>query len=391
MKKWIAWLLMLMMTLSGTAWAEETPVALEEPLSPYIEDTGLELMGSSVRAPQVRGLGDEALEALVNEQIMTIGGFQGYFDRMALLISEPVSLTVTYDAQLLDNVFLCVAQASGAVTNNRPSHAWTAVNIDLIDGHAITWDELFAQPAEATEAIETYLYDVVAPELSAHLSSSILTPLPDTFGLSPYGVTLLYPIDQLSTLADRAGAITILWSEIQDHLNLAEGSLLDRIGAKANLSFPENAKEALTEALADGSIPGVPAAIGQSMQELTDTYGTLIDPDLYEGGRLFLLDDSTFRQIYLLTDALTDRWDTSVVQGLRADRLNLLGLRTGVTTRDDYITSLGEPESTLAVDAERADSWRIVPGTSDYYTLGAYRLRLHVDENGVLRSVFITP
>ena len=51
---------------------------------------------------------------------------------------------------------------------------------------------------------------------------------------------------------------------------------------------------------------------------------------------------------------------------------------------------LGEPETTLTVDEERAESWRIVPGTSDYYTFGDCRLRLHADENGVLRSVFLT-
>jgi hypothetical protein len=78
------------------------------------------------------------------------------------------------------------------------------------------------------------------------------------------------------------------------------------------------------------------------------------------------------------------------VQGIRADRLNFYGLCTGVTAIEDWRAALGEPDNTLTVDENRAESWRIVPGTSDYYTFGDYRLRLHADESGVLRSVFLT-
>ena len=390
MKKMLAWLMALGLALPVAA-AETTdaPEPDAQPETVTVEDAGLELSGSSVRYPRVTGLGDEELETAVNELIQTDLGIADYLNRMTLLMSDPGTLTVTYEAQLLGDVFTAVAEASGAVVNSRPTHVWTAVNVDLRDGHAIGLDELFTEPEPAREAIEAYLEDMAA-ELSAHLSASGVTPLPETFGLSPYGLTLLYPIEQLSTLADRAGAVTILWSEIQPWLNLEEDGLLSRIGAAENLTFPENPKERLTEALAEGSIPGIPAAIGQSVQELTDAYDLQIDPDLYEGGRMFLPDHQAFRQVWLLSDALTGSWENSVVQGLRADRLNLLGLRTGVTTREEYLAALGEPESSLNVDEERALNWRIVPGTSDYYTLGSYRLRLHADEEGVLRSVFIT-
>lgn len=396
MKKTLAWLLMLTMMLPGLAPAEEnteiqTPAAMEQTewTKPTIEDGGLELGSSSVHYPRVAGL-DEALDEAVNDLIKEKLGMPDYVARVALLMSDPTGLTVTYDARILGDVFTCVAEASGAVETTRPTHVWTAVNVDLTDGHALTWDDLFAEPEDALAAIGNYLDEEVAPELSAHLSAGSLTPVPETFALSPYGLTLLYPIGQLSTLQDKAGAVTILWSEIQEYLNLEEGGILWRIGAAENLSFPERALEKLTETLAEGTVPGIPAAMGQPVKELTDAYGLQIDPDLYEGGRMFLPDDAAFREIWLLSDALTKDWDASVVQGLRADRLNLLGLRTGLTTREDYLAALGQPESTLNVDEDRALNWRIVPGTSDYYTLGGYRLRLHADEDGVLRSVFIT-
>ena len=400
MKRLLALFLMLTLALPGLARAEgDAPQAAQTaepaqtqagPCEATVEDGCLELGGSSVHYPRLSGLGDEALKALVNVEIQEGLGFVEYLNRVALLISDPTGLTVTYDAAIIGDVFTCVMEASGAVVNNRPTHVWTAANIDLTDGHALTWDDLFARPEEALSAIEAYLDEAVAPELSAHLYASSLAPLPETFGLSPYGLTLYYPIEQLSTLGDEAGAVTILWSEIQEYLDLEAGGVLERIGAAANLSFPEEALVRLTEAVGEGGFPGIPAVIGQSVRELTDLYGLQIDPDLYEGGRMFLPDDSAFRQVWLLSDALTGGWEQSVVQGVRADRLNLMGLRTGLTTREAYLAALGEPESTLNVDEDRALNWRIVPGTSDYYTLGDFRLRLHADEEGVLRSVFIT-
>lgn len=105
---------------------------------------------------------------------------------------------------------------------------------------------------------------------------------------------------------------------------------------------------------------------------------------------MIALEDGAFRGVYILTDALTEEFGQSVVQGIRADRLNFHGLCTGDTTIDIWREMLGEPDTTLTVDDERAESWRIVPGTSDYYTYGNCRLRLHADEEGVLRSVFLT-
>ena len=61
----------------------------------------------------------------------------------------------------------------------------------------------------------------------------------------------------------------------------------------------------------------------------------------------------------------------------------------GYTTMDAWRTVLGEPDATVVTDAASADSWRIVPGTSDYYLLDGFRLRLHADEDGILRSVFL--
>lgn len=363
-------LLMLTFTLS-----------LAEAPSPTVNDMGLELMGSAVHYPQLTGL-DPTVQAAVNAAIMEKGRINDRLSRMASLLNAPVKLNVSYTYTLEGDVFSCAILADGAVETSRATQVWSAVNFDLHTGQEITFADLFTDADAAAAFIETYLSEQVVPELSAHLPAGTLTPIPETFTISPTGLTLYYDIDSFRTLSDRAGTVTILWSEFP--ANMVTLPL-----AQTHLTFPADAPAAIAEALKYGGFIGIPAAIGQPMQELVDRHKLLTDPDIYEGGRMIALEDGAFRQVWILTDALTEEFDQSVVQGIRADRLNFYGLCTGDTTIDWWREVLGEPDNTLTVDEARAESWRIVPGTSDYYTFGDYRLRLHADENGILRSVFL--
>ena len=350
--------------------------------SPTVNDMALDLLGSSIHYPQLTGL-DPAIQTAVNAAIMEKGQINARLSRMAALGSAPVKLNVSYAYTLQGDVFSCAILAAGAVTNSRATQVWATVNYDLRTGEEITFADLFVDADAATAFIETYLDEQVTPELSAHLAAGSLTPIPAEFTVSPTGLTLYYDIDSFRTLSDKAGTVTILWSELPaDALSLPM--------AQTHLTFPEDAPAAIAEALTDGAFTGIPATLGQPMQELIDRYALLTDPDIYEGGRMIALEDGAFRGTWILTDALTEDFDHSVVQGIRADRLNFFGLCTGYTTIDMWREVLGEPDTTLAVDEARAESWRIVPGNSDYYTLGDYRLRLHADENGILRSVFLT-
>ena len=361
----------------------------EEP-APAVSDVGLELMGSAVHYPQLTGLADPEVQAAVNAAIMDAGHINDRLSRMAALLSAPVKLNVSYTYTLAEEVFSCALLADGAVENSRATQIWSAVNFNLRTGESITFDDLFLDASAATAFIEACLEEQVAPDLSAHLAAGSLTPIPDTFSLSPTGLTLYYDISDFRTLSDRAGTVTLLWSEMRDHLRLEEGSVLRMLGVQERIGFPDDAAAVLTEQLADAGLEGIPALIGQPMQELIDRFALLTDPDIYEGGRMIALEDGAFRQVWILTDALTEEFDRSVVQGIRADRLNFFGLCTGETTQSAWRSVLGDPQATLTVDEARAESWRIVPGTSDYYTFGDYRLRLHADEGGVLRSVFLT-
>lgn len=377
----LAWMMALNLLFALPAAAEEAEVTMEP--------QRFELAENLVSYPKLTGLADAALEEKINQQLVADLGVDDYLTRVALLLSSPVKMSADYQAAVHGDVLSVVMEAAGAVVNNRATHVWTAANIDLTTGDPIKLDDLFSDPEAARAAITDYLDYTVAPELSAHLSAGALTPIPETFSLAPTGLTLYYPIDQLATLSDRAGAVNIHFSEMAEYLDLTEGGVLDRLGAPEHLTLTEGSRAALEVSLSQGVLGDIPMTIGESVQALTDAHGLLIDPDLYEGGRMFQLEGAAYRKVFLLTDALTEDWDASAVQGIRADRLNYLGLCTGRTTREAWLAALGAPETTLDVDADGAEKWRIVPGTSDYYTFGPYRLRLHADESGLLSSVFL--
>ena len=355
-----------------------------------IQDEGLDFSEAlSIHYPLVSGSGDEDLLKQVNDLIREKCRIGEYLSRAAQLLSGG-SLRTEWKGGIYGEVFSCAVSALGAVENSRTTHVWTAANADLRDGHEITFGELFTDEDAARERIEAYLDENVAPDLSAHLQNSELTPLPETFFLEPSGLTLLYPVSRLSTLSDRAGEIRIGWHVLRDELDLSEDSILSRIGAEEMITLSAQSAEQLRAAAGEGRMTGIPVTIGDSMQELTDRYHMLTDPDGFEGGRLFALEGGCFRGAYLMTDDLSRGWESSVVQGIRMDQGCLWGLCVGETPRSEWLAELGSPDGSAEIGEEKAEANRIVPGACDYYHCGEYILQLYSDEDGTLISIVLS-
>jgi len=356
-----------------------------------VEDRGLDLSEKiSIHYPAITGTEDAALGEQINDQIQQDNRIPEYLARAAQLISGGSLRTEWTGGITGEELFSCTVSAAGALETTRTAHALTGSNIDLRDGHEIGLQELFTDETAAREMIEGYLEDEVALDLSAHLQNSEVTPIPETFVMEPVGLRLLYPADQLSTLNDRAGEIRIGWYRLREVLDLSEGSILSRLGAEEMITLSPESAEKLRSTAAEGSLPGIPAAIGDGMQEKTDRYHLLTDPDGYEGGRMFSLEGGDFRKVYLLTDDLSRDWEHSVVQGIRADEGCAYGLCIGETKRDEWLDALGEPDSEAEISDEKAEANRIVPGKCDYYSCGYYRLQLYSDEDGTLVSIVLT-
>ena len=371
----------LMIGISGTA-AAGTAVT---------EEKRLELAGSSVSFLAVSGMEDEALQQQVNARIQQDLRIQELLTRInALLSGSERSLTARGSALLAGDVYSGVLEAEGAVESLRNTHRWTWSNIDLRDGHEIALSELFTDEEAARTAIESYLEEQVAPELSAHLENSELTPLPEGFRLESTGLTLLYPAEQLSTLSSRAGAIRIGWNEIREWVDWSEDGIPTRIGAKEMADWTEASVTGIREMTENGTLPDIPAALGDSVKALTDRYGMLTDPDEYAEGRMFALEGGSFRNVFILSDAITGNWDESAVQGIRVERGCIRGLCIGETEQNVWRQALGEPDSTVTFDAETAETYRTVPGICDYYEFGDHLLQLYCGEDGLLVSITLT-
>ena len=390
MKRHIVFCLVTAVTLAAltlfAAPAEEAGQGTET----LFEEKGLELGECSVKYPVLReGAAAEELRQTINDRILEDGHVRDYLTRVSQLISGG-SLQVSWSGTVMGDVFSFVMSAEGAVVNPRPAFVWTVGNIDLRDGHEVTWEELFPDPEAARETVEAYLEEEVAPELSAHLLNSGLTPAPELFALNERGLLLLYPADQLSTLSDRAGDVLIPWRVVSELLDAREDGITARIGVTKWLEMTEENAEKIRAAAAAGALPGIPVRLGDSVQAWTDRQHLLIDPDVYEGGRLFSLEGGIFRNVFLMTDFLSESWDTSVVDGIRMDEGNLFGLVTGRTEQEAWRQLLGEPDHTVEYDEEKAEAYRTVPGSRDYYEFGGNRLQLHANEEGVLVSVIIS-
>lgn len=367
----------------GTMSEEESPSGIR------VEERGLALGKSEVYYPAVTGLADGELEKTINDRILEETRVADYLTRMSQLISGG-ELRVNWQGSLMEDVFSCAVFAEGAVTTTRRDFVWTWCNVDLRDGHVIRWEELFREPDAAGERIETLLAEEVAPELSAYLLNGNVLPMPEGFWLTRRGMVLLYPRGQWTTLSDRAGDLLIGWDEISEFLDLSENGIANRIGVGEMLSLTEERLPQLQRITQEGRIPDLPVKLGDSLGDAVDAWHLLTDPDLYENGRVFALEGALFRGVFLLTDNLSEGWEESRINGIRMDRGCLFGLAIGKTEATAWHQVLGEPDTTVSFDAEKAEAYRTVPGMRDYYAWGDHVLQLHSDENGTLVSIILT-
>ena len=354
-----------------------------------LEEKTLALGESRIAWPQAAGLGNAELEERVNRTIVEEGRITDWLARMSQLISDGWIRT-DWQGTITGNLLSVSLLTEGMVETRRESSVWTAVNLDLTDGAPFSWRQLFRDPQEAETALAARLEEIAASDLSAMLLSSAVTPLPELFRMDREGLTFLYPADQLCTLHDRAGDIHLAWCEIRDLLNLDEGAPADRLGVPEEISLTEAGVSRIRTMTENGCLPGIPVKVGDPLSPLVEKWHLATDPDVYEGGRLFSLEGGCFRRIFLMTDYLSEDWDQSIVQGIRADRGNYAGLCIGETKASAWRDLLGEPDSSLLIDEDKAELNRTEPGSCDYYSWGSYQLRLQCNKEETLISILLT-
>lgn len=342
----------------------------------------------SVTYPVLNGHLDASIQDAVNKAIYDTAQIETRLNTLNRLEEGGWGLQVNYKDSIINNILSVSVSAYGEMPGGRMGQTYSTVNYDLATGRPITVSDLFADVEGAFSLMEQKLEDEVRPQLSGYLENDALTPIPrDNFFLTPDGITFYYPQDLFSLLSGYSGGCSFDYYELKDYLNVSEGSILSTLGAGEFLNITPDTATRVAQDAAAGKLPGIGAAIGDSLMKRLDEYRLLVEPDYYPGGRFFEVEAPELRGVWMLTDALTESYDQNQVLGLRADRINLYGIQTGITTIDEWRTALGQPESSAEIDETTAEDYRLSAGTSDYYTFGENKLRLHANMEGVLESV----
>lgn len=371
MKRWwvLCLSLILLLAFAETACGE-----------PEITEIRIEDAGGVIEYPRLDGHPDAMVQSGVNQLIVEKCGI----DELAQRLKSPfVKIEAAYHATLKGDVLSVLLD----VRTDREQY-YKTVTIDLKSGEEVSLNMLFADYDNAIERMENICVDRLEPNVSSYLENGEVLPLPmDNFYLNEDQLILYYNGRQFSYFSGYSGSVSFFYYELADYLRTDEEDIPARMGIVDSLEPDRDAAKLIAETAASGCLPGIAPKLYDDLSDWLDVYRLLCDPDYYPGGRFFQTEAGEMRDIWLLTDDLTDNWDESRILGIRADRVDLYGIRPGITVRDEVEAILGEPETQALLDEYAAMDYYLDAGTSAYYTFGSNMLRMHYDEDGMLVSV----
>ena len=257
--------------------------------------------------------------------------------------------------------------------------------IDLKTGMEIAnLDALFTDPEAAVARMEEILTRDVLEEMNAYVEAADLLPLPrNSFAFDETGLTVFYGDDRYRTLDGRSGHVTFYWHEIAAFIG--ENSPVYAI------SRPQAADaEAIRSAdgfFGEHRLLGLHEPLGKAM----DAYALTDEPDYTANSILYALSQPELRGVAVEIPkyAETEPEDTPI-SAVRHSRVSWHGLTTGLTSREEIVSLLGEPEATLVYDEDDAFDMMLEPGESLLYTCSQELvLEAHLDEDGVLACVIL--
>jgi hypothetical protein len=356
-----------------------------------VTEVAVEIGDNFVRYPQLEGMRNADIQRQINDAIVNEAHITQRLITLNSLQQGGAGLQVSQTAYLNDSLFSAVVSAKGIMENFRSGHQYTALAYDLRTGDRLRLDDFFIETATAVAWMEEQLLNVYADELSGHQEYAEITPLPvDSFSFDANGITFYYPYRQFSLLSGYSGAVHFQYGELQDFLAKGDDSVPTRLGIVlpqyGDVEILENIQAIVTR----DTLPYLPVRLGDAIADLVAQYRLVRTPDQYPGGRYFQLEDPAFRQVLVMSDALTQGYDHSVAEGILTTRMNLYGIRTGVTLRSRWRQILGEPSASVQMDDSLAADYGLRTGVADYYAFSGRQLVLYADENDLLYAVRLT-
>ncbi|HSK69632.1 MAG TPA: hypothetical protein VLA21_10265 [Candidatus Limnocylindria bacterium] len=344
---------------------------------------------SFVAYPVISGMANAFVQDSANAAIRS--AVQPHLDTLALLRSgAPGTVKATAAYELLPSsdghdVLSVLIEHSGRLPGGRTGHGYIPLMLDLANGQPVPAQALFGDMGKARDALDHLGEQALEEALSNYLDIYDFLPVPmESVRADGEGLTFFYPAGGPVWLSGRAASVRFLWHELEGALDVGEGSLLRGLGIPEKLAPAPETPERVREAVESGMLPGLDVRLGDSVGMLEERYGLLFDPEGFPGGTAYYLEDDRFRET-----ALVSR-DEEQVSGILAARLNLFGLITGRTAREEVRQVLGEPDAAYPLDASEARAYGLAAGETDTYRYGTNELRMHYDEAGVLSAVWLS-
>ncbi|MBR6526115.1 MAG: hypothetical protein IKT57_09080 [Clostridia bacterium] len=364
-----------------------------EEIAPFakIEEMRIEGAQESYVACPVFTVGQDAeISARINEMIQNQACIMPYVQLLSQITEGSTGLQMGYEMSPSDanvSIVSIVFSARGKMLTGRPSQIYYPMVMDLVSGEQVKLEQVVTNVDDFAAFVEMFVEDHAESILSTHMENSELFPVPlDNYALDETGITFYYDAEQLSFLSGFAGSITIPYHEMAAYLNLSENSVLDRLGyAELMLACHEDTEEKVRLASESGVLGALPVQIGMTLEDAFDSFRSTVDAGFYPAGAYYEMEDARLRGSLLLTDAQEEN-----VTGIYSRNISLWGIRTGCTTREEWMQVLGTPDFSMEMGDSEAGQYLLCAGVSDYYDYGEYQLQLHADVDGVLYAAVLT-
>ena len=319
-----------------------------------------------------------------------IDALTGHMNTLALLKTGVTGkLVVTARTEILPafnghDVYSVLLSAQGRMPNGRLGHQHTPLQFDLANGQPLMLEMLFRDPKQASEWLENTVFEALSTDLSNYLDLDSLRPFPaERFLLSSSGISFYYPEESLTWLSGKSASIHLHYYEMEDILNLDDSALLTSLGVSSRLQPGTDSQSAIQADITAGRLPGLDAVLGESMAGLIERNALQYDPEGFPEGQSYQLEDDSYRGTLALS------LDGQTLSGLLSRRMNLHGLITGRTTREQTLAVLEQPTASLDMPAAAAELYGLEAGMMDIYPMQKNELRLYYDSNMVLSAVWL--
>lgn len=265
----------------------------------------------------------------------------------------------------------------GEQPNGRDGSSSACLTVSLETGFEIYMDELFADFDGAVAAMESIIAEDVLAGMNAYMENTDLLPMPtNSFFVDETGLTVFYPQERYSYFDGRSGSVTFYWHEIADY-----------IGESSPVYALSRPQEESTEAIrnTEGGFGHAYLALGKPLGEAMEPCMLTDEPDYTANAVVYGSDDARLRgvSVEIPKYAETAPEDTPI-SAVRHSRLSFHGLTTGVSTKEEILALLGEPDAALEYSEDAAYDALLVPGESLVYACAGGVMEAHMDEDGVL-------